>query len=191
MWFRSVIDSNHLLVKCQEIQHSLSLSHVPAASQPRWPITVLYPEHTHTHSDKRGPRSCWGARRAAAAHTSVRHWGTWEGGWVPEGNISFSSLCRARLACWGLLSVTTLCCLTFSLLCILWTQGCVRGISGLLLYLRTLSGCTIDLAWLWLKLREHCDVTFYSRCGILGLGCVFATEMCCVTLAGSAGRACF
>lgn len=60
----------NLLCKYQEIQRCMLL-------QPHsWPIAVLSPEHTVIRGGQ-GPAE--GSRRAQAADTSVRHWGTWEG----------------------------------------------------------------------------------------------------------------
>lgn len=55
-----------------------------------------------------------------------------------------------------------------------------------------LSGCITDLSWLWLNsvIQSWIALPFYCSC-ILVLGCVYVTEMCYVTLAGSAGCACF
>ncbi len=123
LWISTVFDSNHNNIQFANMQ----MSGNPAVSlccmllQPRsWPIAVLSPEHTHTVIiGGQGPAE--GPRRAQAADTSVRHWGTRDGGWAPEGNMSFQLCARPAwhagiccqihqaFCCWSALSSHVVC----------------------------------------------------------------------------------
>lgn len=139
--------------------------------------------------------------------TPLSHWGTWEGGWAPKGNMSFQLCARpaehAGIYCW---MHQVFCCLSALCSLIMWCvllwlfdfwsfvytlnwRICLRYCRAL--FISMLSGCVTDLAWGETVILLWYDVTFYFSCGILVLGCVFATGICYVILAGSAGCACF
>lgn len=61
-------------------------------------LTVLSHSLQNTHALIRGDQGpAEGPRRAQPADTSVKHRGSWEGGWAPEGNLSFQLCARPEL----------------------------------------------------------------------------------------------